>query len=64
MCSQLALLKNDFDLALMYSEIVPRCRIHGLVILCGCFGSILEGTFTGTLCCTSERRGEKVQPFL
>ena len=24
MCSQLALLKNDFELALMYSEIVPR----------------------------------------
>ena len=23
MCSQLALLKNDFELALMYSEIVP-----------------------------------------
>ena len=23
MCSQLALLKNDFELALLYSEIVP-----------------------------------------
>jgi hypothetical protein len=27
MCSQLALLKNDFELALMYSEIVPRLGV-------------------------------------